>query len=209
MPQSTRIRFIYFDLGNVLLHFCHDRMCRQMAAAAELDEQTVRRLVLSEAALRRHETGELNPGTFYEHFCVETGSEVEAEAFHMAAADIFTINEPILPVVEELAAAGHRLGILSNTNEVHWRFVTDGRFAPLLPGPFEHAVLSYEERAMKPDPAIYAAAVKRAGVDAGEIFFTDDRAENVAGAREVGIDAVLYESPAQLRQALRKRGVTL
>jgi glucose-1-phosphatase len=205
--MHTPIRFLYFDLGNVLLRFCHDRMCRQMAAASGVDERVVRRLVLSEAALRDHETGRLNPVTFHDYFCREAGCTVEFDALRTAAADIFTINVEIVPLVTSLAAAGHRLGVLSNTNEVHWRWVTDGRFAPLLPGPFEHAVLSFEEGAMKPDPRIYEAAAERAGVPPREIFFTDDREENVAAARAAGLDAVLFQDVAQFSDVLRERGV--
>jgi putative hydrolase of the HAD superfamily len=207
--MATSIRFIYFDLGNVLLHFCHDRMCRQMAEAAGLDDHRVREIVLSDAALRLHETGALNPTTFHEYFCRETGANVAAEVLHTAASDIFTLNAAIVPVVERLATAGHRLGVLSNTNEAHWQFVTDGRFTPLLPGPFEQAVVSFQEGAMKPDAAIYKAAARRAGVAPHEIFFTDDREENVAGARAAGFDAVLFTGPDRLRQDLNRRGVRI
>jgi putative hydrolase of the HAD superfamily len=203
------IHFLYFDLGNVLLHFCHDRMCRQMADAAGIEVERVREIVLSDTALREQETGSLNPVTFHDYFCRETGSDVTADALHAAAADIFTLNEPIVPLVDRLANSGHRLGILSNTNEAHWRFVTDGRFAPLLPGPFEQAVLSFQEGAMKPDPTIYAAAARRAGVALDEIFFTDDREENVAAARASGFDAVTFTGPKKLLQELVNRGVRL
>lgn len=207
--MPTSIRFIYFDLGNVLLHFCHERMCRQMAEAAGISVERVRAIVLSDAALRLHETGALSAVSFHEHFCRKTGATLSAEALHAAASDIFTINEPILPVVERLTSAGHRLGILSNTNEAHWQFVTDGRFAPLLPGPFEQAVLSFQEGAMKPDAAIYEAAARYAGVAPHEIFFTDDREDNVAAARTAGLDAVRFADAENLLQELIARGIRI
>jgi putative hydrolase of the HAD superfamily len=180
-----------------------------MASAAGLDEQLVRRLVLSETTLRRHETGELDPVTFYAYFCRETGAKVLPDALHAAAADIFTLNEEMLPLLESLAAAGERLGILSNTNEVHWQFITSGRFPRLLPGPFEQVVLSFEERCMKPDVAIYQAAARRAGVESREIFFVDDREENVAGALRAGVDAVLFQGVPQLTRELLRRGIEI
>jgi len=191
----------------VLLHFCHDRMCRQLAAVAGVAEDIVRRVVLDETTLRRHETGQLNPNTFLEYFNRQTGTSADVDRWTEAVADIFTVNESILPIVDRLATAGHRLGVLSNTNEIHWRFVTDGRFAPLLPGPFEHAVLSYEVGAMKPDPAIYAAAAERARVQPHEILFTDDREENVAAAREAGFSAVLFQGTADLCNQLARHGI--
>jgi len=38
--------FLYFDLGNVLLSFCHDRMCLQLAEVAGLDVEVVRQAII-------------------------------------------------------------------------------------------------------------------------------------------------------------------
>ncbi|MGE0755973.1 MAG: HAD-IA family hydrolase, partial [Pirellulaceae bacterium] len=105
-----------------------------------------------------------------------------------------------------LRRAGHRLGILSNTNEIHWRFVSQGRYT-IIRDAFPVTALSYELRSMKPEPAIYQAAADLAGVAPGDIFYTDDRPENVAGALAAGFDAVQYESPVQLAADIRRRGV--
>ena len=114
-------------------------------------------------------------------------------------------------LVRRLAAAGNRLAILSNTNPVQWEYITDGRFPLLAMGQptsaFDWAILSYEVGAMKPDRAIYDAAIERAGVAADEVFFTDDRLENVEGARAAGIDAVQFVDCDGLVAQLRERGV--
>jgi HAD superfamily hydrolase (TIGR01509 family) len=60
---------------------------------------------------------------------------------------------------------------------------------------------------MKPDRGIYDTAIERAGVAAHEVFFTDDRPENIAGALAAGIDAVAFTSCDKLIAELRKRGV--
>jgi HAD superfamily hydrolase (TIGR01509 family) len=60
---------------------------------------------------------------------------------------------------------------------------------------------------MKPEARIYQHAILLAGVPAAQVFFTDDRLENVEGARAVGIDAVLFTSTEQLRNDLRSRGI--
>jgi HAD superfamily hydrolase (TIGR01509 family) len=62
---------------------------------------------------------------------------------------------------------------------------------------------------MKPDPRFYAAATALTGVAAGDIFFTDDRPDNVLAAQAAGWDGVQFESVSQLNDALRQRGVTL
>jgi FMN phosphatase YigB (HAD superfamily) len=202
--------FLYFDLGNVLLSFSHERMCAQMAAVAGVEPAIVRRALFESedgiSAQSRFERGELNALAVYEHFCEAAGVRPDRESLFAAGRDMFAEIAGAVAIVERLAGAGQRLGIMSNTNPIDWEFVTSGRF-PFLNRSFEQTVLSYQVRAMKPERAIYDAAVARAGVPAREVFFADDRQENVAGALAAGLDAVLFTSPADLSKALRSRQV--
>jgi glucose-1-phosphatase len=202
--------FLYFDLGNVLLSFSHERMCAQMAAVAGVTPAVVRRALFEstgETSVQwRFERGDLNALAVYDHFCEAAGVRPDREALFAAGSDMFAPIARSVAIVERLAGERRRLGILSNTNPIDWGFVTSGRF-PLLNQCFEHAVLSFEVRAMKPDRAIYEAAVERAGVPARDVFFTDDRDENVEGAIAAGLDAVLFTSPEQLAADLKRRGI--
>jgi glucose-1-phosphatase len=207
MPVS----FIYFDLGNVLLAFCHDRMCRQMAQVAGVEEMVIRQALFegseSLANQWRFERGDLSAEAYYDFFCCQTGTQPDREPLELASSDIFEELKQSTQLVESLAAAGNRLGILSNIGPLHWQFVSDGRF-PLIPSAFECTILSYEVRSIKPEPSIYRQAIARAGVPAAEIFFVDDRKNNVAGAHEAGIDAILFTGIEQLASELRTRGVS-
>jgi putative hydrolase of the HAD superfamily len=201
--------FLYFDLGNVLLAFTHERMCRQMAAAAGVTPELVREALMeteSPTVQWRFERGDLDALAVYEHFCEAVGARPDREALFAAASDIFDEIPGSVAIVERLAAAGRRLGILSNTHPVDWDYIVSGRF-PFINRCFEQYVRSYEVRAMKPERAIYDVAVRRAGVAAGDVFFTDDRAENVEGALAAGLDAVLFTSPEALAAELQRRGM--
>lgn len=204
--------FLYFDLGKVLLSFDHTRMLRQMAEVAGVSVETMQAVLMPTGeptpgdAQWRLEEGLLSEDAYYEDLCERLGSRPDRAALDLAASDIFAPIEPSMRLLERLKAAGHRLGLLSNTNPIHWRFFLDGRF-PLLNKVFEVYVGSFEVGAMKPDPKIYAAAVERAGVPAEQVFFTDDKPENVAGAIDFGIDAVLFTETATLEHDLTARGV--
>jgi putative hydrolase of the HAD superfamily len=67
--------------------------------------------------------------------------------------------------------------------------------------------LSFQICACKPDPRIYAAAARLAGVEASQIFFVDDIAGHVAGAQAAGFDAVQYTTTPALASQLRARGL--
>jgi HAD superfamily hydrolase (TIGR01509 family) len=199
-------KFIYFDLGKVLLCFDRDRQFRQMADVAGITPEKVRELFFDSGLYVAYETGELTTQQVFDEFCTKAGVACDRADLELAANDIFWPNVPMIPVVGALWSAGHRLGILSNTCATHWEFIADGRFR-FLTCHFEQATLSYEVGAMKPDAKIYLAAAEKAGVAPNEILFTDDLEENVAGARQAGFDAVHYTSTATFVDELRSRGV--
>ncbi|MEX2187519.1 MAG: HAD family phosphatase [Pirellulales bacterium] len=200
------IRFVYFDFGNVLFNFDHRRAARQMAAVAGVSEDRVWEVVFAGDLEHRYEAGQITSDEFYEQFCRATDTRPDRAKLMFAAGAIFELNTPIVPVVAQLQSAGHRTGVLSNTCECHWQYCVDGRFA-LLPGAFEQLVLSYEVRSMKPEAKIYDAAIEAAAVRSDEIFFIDDRQDNVDGALSAGIDAVLYESAGQCAAELKRRSL--
>jgi putative hydrolase of the HAD superfamily len=94
-----------------------------------------------------------------------------------------------------LRARGLKLAVVSNF---------DGRLPALLAGlglaPLLDAVLlPGEVGAAKPDPRIFAAALARLGVAAGEALYVGDDAErDLAGARAAGLAAVDARSLATL-----------
>jgi len=199
------IRFLYFDLGNVLVHFTRERMCSQMGEVAGVDPEVVHNTIFEGRLQQDYELGRISSQAFFESFCRQTASRPDFEALSRAAADIFSLNESLVPVVTQLRRNGHRLGILSNTCEMHWEHLL--RRFPILRENFDVQALSYRIGAMKPDRAIFDAAVAAAGVEAAQVFFTDDIPGHVAGACTAGLDAVLYVSTPQLIEDLRRRGI--
>ena len=202
------MEFLYFDMGNVLLPFSHERMAEQLAHVAGTDPHIAWRILFEDGLHWSYERGEFSREQFYSRFCEEAGVPLgDIQALDEAGNDIFQLNAPLIGLVGKLRAAGYRLGVLSNTSASHWAHCTR-RFRALTSVFGVHA-LSYEFHALKPAAAVYAAAQKLAGVPAEQIFFTDDRPENAAAALAAGWDAVPYESVSQLNEALRQRGIRI
>jgi len=198
-------KFLYFDLGRVLLDFDVGRMTRQMGLAAGVPADVVAAVVFGGDLQRRYELGRISSEGFYEEFCQAADTRVDWAVLETAACDIFEINTPMLPVVAQLRSARYSLGLLSNTCECHWRYCRNRyRFLEYL---FDTAALSYEIGAVKPEAAIFEAAARLAGYAPEEIFFVDDMPGHVEGARAAGIDAVVYQSARQVADELRRRGV--
>lgn len=105
-------------------------------------------------------------------------------------------------LIADLAAAGTRLGLLSNAPASMGRYVRTRDWAQ----PFEQLSISAEMGLVKPDPAIYAAVTGLFGVEPGTVIFFDDRPDNVAGAWEHGWQAHIWTGIADARAALQARG---
>ncbi|MEE8450962.1 MAG: HAD family phosphatase [Thermoguttaceae bacterium] len=198
-------KFLYFDLGKVLVDFTVERMLRQIARVARIDEDRVKDVLFGSKLQRQYESGRVTSREFYETFCEATDTRADYDALAEAGSDIFELIPSMLPVVTQLGEAGYRLGILSNTCKIHWEHCT--RRFPIVADGFHVHALSYRIGACKPDAKIFHAAAELAGHPPDEIFFVDDLPEHVAGAKAVGFDAVPYTSTPQLVADLRARGV--
>lgn len=209
MTRPLRVpRFVYFDLGNVIAFFDRERATRNMAAVAGITPAAAHAAVFEGGLQARLERGEIDWSGFHEGFSAATGSSSDPVALADAASDMFSLNVAILPVIAAIERAGCRTGILSNTCAPHWEHLLAKRFA-VLPGRFSVTVLSHEVGAMKPSPAIYAAAERMAGVPAEAIFFTDDVAEHVDAALAAGWDAETFTDATRLADQLQRRGLNL
>lgn len=208
-------KVLYFDLGKVLVDFCHERMCRQMAEVAGTTPKTLWDVIFRNADCRtaqvQYETGCISTDEYFDFICQATGTSPDRQRLTHAACDIYSPIEPMWELARSLTAAGNRLALLSNTCAVHWNHVSDGRYPVVALGQpkcaFGWAILSFEVGAMKPDRTIYEAAIERAGVAAHDLFFADDLPENVEGARALGIDAVQFVDTDQLIAELQSREV--
>jgi putative hydrolase of the HAD superfamily len=116
------------------------------------------------------------------------------------------INTETVALMEELKAAGYLVGILSNMPQ---NFLTWARKnIPVFSLP--HAGLfSCDVHLVKPEEAIYRKTLSMLGVEAAELVFFDDKAENIAGARAIGMQAILWKSSKEARSELISLGVKL
>ena len=197
--------FIYFDLGRVLINFDIEKMLAQVGAVSNTSTDKVKQIVFDNGLQTDYESGSIDCQEFHAKFCEALGSCPDFETLRQAACDIFELNTSVLPVVAQLRAAGHRMGILSNTCHNHWEHCRQ-RYPSVIELFAVHA-LSYRIRAVKPDAEIFAAAAELARVDPREIFFVDDTLGHVEGAREFGFDAVQYTSTSRLAADLRARDI--
>ncbi|HUO31405.1 MAG TPA: HAD family phosphatase [Bryobacteraceae bacterium] len=198
------IKTVIFDLGKVLIPFDFSRGYRGMEQFCDHPAEEIRRRLRSTDLVNRFETGLIEPRDFVEQLTGLIELRADYDQFCEIWSSIFLHEELVPEAVLEGIAARYRMLVLSNTNAIHYAMVR--RQYPLLRH-FDDFILSFEVKAMKPQPAIYQEAIARAQCRPEECFFTDDIPEYVEGARQQGIDAVQFESREQLERDLATRGI--
>lgn len=109
-----------------------------------------------------------------------------AERRREKAAVLQQVDPGALSVLLHLRERGYRLAVLSNC------FAEDVEAWPSCPAAafFDASVFSFEVGAAKPDPRIYAEALRRLGVEASHaVFIGDGGDDELMGAERAGLRA--------------------
>jgi len=195
---------LIFDLGNVLVPFDFARGYAELQKYCALDPAEIRRRISERRLAQRYESGQTDSLTFYREMQEVLGVSIEYGEFCRIWNSVFYPQTNFDDRMMAALAARYPLILLSNTNPIHFSMLRDNY--PIFRH-FHELVLSYEVGAMKPAPAMYEEALRRARCRPEECFYTDDIAEYVEAARRHGIDAVQFQSAGQIERELRARGV--
>jgi len=197
------IRGVVFDFGNVISSFDPGKFFSRLREWSGLPVETLREKVYGSGLHSLFERGKVAPDDFRRRIETLTGAAVPAETFAEAYTDIFTPIEGTHAILRSLAGKV-RLGLLSNTNE--WHFRRHIRNVPVFPL-FDAVTLSYEVGTLKPDPEIYRDALRKISLPPGECAYVDDIGEYADGAAVVGMRGIRCEGPARLREELANLGL--
>jgi len=199
------IRAVVSDLGRVVLWFDNAIFLRRLAERSGRSFDDVKAAVHGDLELiRRFDGGAVTPAAFHARVMEIAGADIPYGEFYEIYNDIFSLNRPAVDVLARVKAAGYGALLLSNTDPERFAFVRR-RFPEIMF--FDHYVLSYELKLLKPDPAIYLEAARRAGCVPSECVFIDDMEDNVKGAVEAGLAGVVYLPETDLAAELRKLGL--
>jgi FMN phosphatase YigB (HAD superfamily) len=193
---------LFWDLGNVLVQVNPLRTCLRVKGGDEVAARRLLERLVHSPEQEAFELGELTPEAFHRRLAAAGVVDLPYPAFRDAWVDIFTPIDASFRLLETVHDQ-RPCWLLSNTDALHFEYI-ERRWGVrrFLAG----AILSYEVRARKPQREIFQAATERAGVRPDRAGFIDDMAEHVHGARLLGIDAVQFTGPADLRQWLRAAG---
>lgn len=203
MPQS--VDTIIFDLGGVLIDWNPRYLYRKIFKSEEEVSWFLDNICTSEWNDMQ------DAGRSFEEATNELiAKHPEWEAPIRAWYDRWqeTITGPVHETVDILRelrdAKTHRLLALTNWSAETFPWALDNfDFLHW----FEGIVVSGVEKTRKPYPEFYNILFDRYKVDSARAIFIDDNIKNVEGARKIGLPAIHFINPAELREELVQRGI--
>ncbi|MBO4686771.1 MAG: HAD family phosphatase [Lachnospiraceae bacterium] len=183
------IKNVVLDMGNVLLDY-NPEISLNLYCSSEEEKDVIRRELFEGPEWALGDRGDIRDADRFELVKVRVPA-----AYHEAlrnCTDHWDICMNPLPGAREFCELvkerGYGIYVLSNSSDAFYRY-----FPKFLPLDFFNGVfVSSDYRMLKPDAEIYEAFLARYGLLAEECLFIDDRAENVAGAEEVGMQTFRF-----------------
>lgn len=201
---QTKIKTVIFDIGNVLVDFNYSDCFHNYVA----DEEAYRKMV--EATVKAPAWHEFDRGVWSDEeilnaFILKEPS-IEQELRNMFAElkGVIKQREYTVPWIKELKQKGCRVLYLSNFPERTYRLhQKEMGFLKEMDG----GILSYREKVIKPEEAIYKLLLERYQLRPEECVFVDDLAQNIEAAKKLGMHTILFTTWEKAVEELKQKGV--
>ncbi len=174
----TGIEFVYFDINGCLVHFYH-RAFAAIAADTGVSSDIV------ETAYWHYNDAVCRGDISLEKFNQHLSKKLEVNSIDWGGYYLDAV-ESIPETVEVLkwAAEHYKVGLLSNIMPGLINGLMDNGCIPKLE--YDSIIDSSEVKTIKPEPAIFETATKRAGVNPESILLIDDSRANLMTAEQQG-----------------------
>ncbi|GFP74095.1 HAD family hydrolase [Clostridium fungisolvens] len=197
---------IIFDIGNVLLRFNPIEYLNSKIQQPEKVLEVHKELFQSEEWIM------LDRGTITEEDAknaIITRSINNGDLIKLSFEnwyDILTPIEPSVEVLKSLKNSNYKVYFLSNFHLLAFEHILEKYdFFKL----FDGGIVSYEEKLIKPEEAIYRRLIEKYDLTPEESIFIDDVEENVEGAKNLGINTILLKDPNLLKEHLKTYKINL
>lgn len=206
------VKAVIFDFGNVLGTF--DKVSASIALAKDspLSAEEILTLITKSGLEKEFESGRLTNNAF----CAEVrrrcqlSEKMSNGEIQKIWGDIFDSNTVINPIVDQLIKRGTKIGVLSNTNAIHWPYISSLPIMRLLSEHGAPMVLSFRVGAYKPERILYETALQSLGALPNEALYLDDIEDYVSAARALGMSSEQYDctkDPERIHHIMKTHGL--
>lgn len=205
----TPIKTIFWDIGGVLLTNGWDSgQRRRVLTALGVDLDAYEKI--HDEYNYYWERGRMSARDFFEQTVIASNPGLNLsfeKLWPLVCGESKVLHPECFDILAALKASGrYRLATLNNeSRELNAHRLDTFQLRPY----FDYFISSGYAHEMKPLPGLFRAATDVSGLPPETALFIDDKPENCAAAIAHGMQAIHFQSPAQLRASLTQLGIAV
>lgn len=206
-PGSNQIRTIFWDLGGVLLTNGWD-LNQRTRVLSPLGVNPQAYEAVHDSANYFWERGLSSAQDFFRETVLLPNPQLNlpfADLWPLVCAESKVLHPECFDLLAALQTSGRY--VLATLNNESRELNAHRLDAFDLRRYFHYFLCSGYLHEMKPAPGFYRYAIEISGLPPSTSLFIDDKPENCAAARALGIQTIVFESPAQLTRELNQLGI--
>ena len=203
--QNTKAKAIVFDFGGVIAKTDRQQVAAFIARSFNISQEESSNAL---AGLKENTQNDGIENDYWINFARSKGKKLPDDWLkQLNEVRLNALQEipGMVDVVKCLKKQGFQTALLSNVRKSQAQIKRKLGFYEL----FHPSVLSYEINIRKPDPKAYHYILNKLNLPPQEVLFIDNKPDNIAAAKSLGMDAILFQNTSQLIGDLKARGINV
>lgn len=202
-----KINAVIFDWGGVLIEDPAPALFRYCANAFGVSVE--RYAAAFDICINDFQTGTVTEQQFWANMAkrINVPPPKKDSLWTEAFKEAYKPRQEMFSLAGRLRKAGCKTAILSNTempvveiiNKQKYDIINNQKYEA-----FDVTVLSCLEGMAKPGRKIYDLTLNRLGINAGQALFTDDKQPNIEGAKQAGLQTLLFTDVEQFKKNIAR-----
>jgi glucose-1-phosphatase len=198
------IKAITFDLDGVYFINGKSNFIFSLIKLGVTEEEVKRVFLESDQMNKYYKTGKMSDNEFWRWAASEWNLEKTPKELIELLISGYEVDKDVVETVKRVRKSGFKTLICTNNFPARINGL-QGKFNFL--DNFDEKVFSYNIGYLKPDVKIFEELVKVSGVKANEIVYADDNEDKLTGAKQIGMNAFVYEGFDKFKKKLKDLGV--
>lgn len=182
------IKAIVFDLDGVYFSKGKAEFLSSLTRYG-VEEASAKSVFLTSQHMADYKLGKIDDNEFWTWAESQWNTGLSSHELIELMLDGYAIDERVMQLVQTVRCKGYKTLICSNNFPARIQGL-ERKFGFLQQ--FDTAVFSYQVHAAKPSTEIFAELLRRSGRQPQEIVYTDDKPTALTGAKDLGINTLVY-----------------
>ena len=199
------IKAIVFDLDGVYFSKGKAEFLSSLTRYG-VEEASAKSVFLTSQHMADYKLGKIDDSEFWTWAESQWNTGLSNHELIELMLDGYAIDERVMQLVQAVRRKGYKTLICSNNFPARIQGL-ERRFGFLQQ--FDTAVFSYQVHAAKPSTEIFAELLRRSGCQPQEIVYADDKPTALTGAKDLGINTLVYTDFEKYCNDLQAIGVVV